>query len=143
VVFRSQEYRHGCSLCERRADSACPRCQRAICSVHRTEPEGCCDGCLTDLYLESSRAGRSAFTAGSVLGGISVAALYIMSQLQVLPPFALGAALAGIAGSLGAVLYGGVVAPRLVRRAQLRQLRHTLALPSASPREDSEPEESR
>lgn len=77
------------------------------------------------------------------MGGISVAALYIMSQLQVLPPFALGAALAGIAGSLGAVLWGGVVAPRLLRRAQLRQLRHTLALPSASPREEPDGDEIR
>ncbi len=70
-----------------------------------------------------SLAGKTHLTAGTVVGGAATALFYICWQIQYLPLSVLALVVAGFCASLGAIVWGGTVAPRLANGQFQRQFR--------------------
>jgi hypothetical protein len=73
--------------------------------------------------LTVSRAGKKYLTAGTLVGGAATALFYICWQIQYLPLSVLAVVVAGFCASLGAIVWGGTVAPRLANGRFQRQFR--------------------
>lgn len=123
MVFRSQEFRELCGRCREPAEQACPRCEQPLCAGHAFPPDGCCEPCAIEIYLTVSRAGKTHLTAGTVVGGAATALFYICWQIQYLPLSVLALVVAGFCASLGAIVWGGTVAPRLANGQFQRKFR--------------------
>ena len=88
-----------------------------------------------------SRAGKKHLTAGTVTGGAATALFYICWQIQYLPLSVLAMVVAGFCASVGAIVWGGTVAPRLANSQFQRQFRrrpgpevgHALGVPAQLP----------
>lgn len=123
VVFRSQDFRELCGRCREPAERACPRCEQPLCAGHAFPPDGCCEPCAIEIYLTVSRAGKKQLTVGTMVGGAATALFYICWQIQYLPLSVIALVVTGFCASLGALVWGGTVAPRLVNKQLQRQFR--------------------
>ncbi len=105
--YRHAPLREPCSRCEEPARPRCPRCQVLLCKSHSVEPEALCFACAEYELARLSHSGKGAVPAASGLAFSGLVGCAFVS-----PWF-----IAMLLVPMLAVLWSGVVTPKLVRRS--------------------------